>query len=66
MELLEQHVETAFDAPDGIQKLRELILNLAVQGKLLPQNPQDIPASNLLQEIAVEKKRLIKEENLKT
>ena len=66
MEFLERHFETAFDAPDGIDKLRELVLNLAIQGKLLPQNPQDMPASNLLQEIAVQKKRLIEEEGLKT
>jgi type I restriction enzyme, S subunit len=34
MLLLEQQFDTAFAAPDGIQKLRELILTLAMQGKL--------------------------------
>lgn len=45
----------------GIKKLRELILELAVRGKLLPQNPNDEPASVLLERIAREKARLIKE-----
>ncbi|MDO8788000.1 MAG: restriction endonuclease subunit S [Sulfuritalea sp.] len=60
-EMLEQHFDTAFAAPDGIKKLRELILTLAMQGKLVPQDPRDPPASQLLKEIAAEKKRLVKE-----
>jgi type I restriction enzyme S subunit len=63
--LLEQHFDTAFDAPDGIKKLRELILTLAMQGKLVPQDPNDQPASELLKEIEAEKKRLIKEGKIK-
>ena len=50
----------------GIQKLRELILELAVRGKLVPQDPNDEPASVLLEKIADEKARLVKEEGLKT
>ena len=53
--LLEQHFDTAFAAPDGVAKLRELILTLAMQGKLVEQNPNDPPASELLKEIAEEK-----------
>ncbi|WP_320151686.1 restriction endonuclease subunit S [uncultured Tolumonas sp.] len=45
----------------GIKKLRELILELAVRGKLVPQDPRDEPASVLLEKIAVEKNYLIKE-----
>ena len=45
MELLEQHFDTAFSAPNGIQKLRELILTLAMQGKLVAQDPIDAPVS---------------------
>ena len=45
----------------GIKKLRELILELAVRGKLVPQDPNDEPASILLEKIADEKVRLIKE-----
>jgi type I restriction enzyme S subunit len=51
------------DAPNGVQKLRELILQLAVQGKLVPQDPDDEPASVLLERIEAEKKRLVKEKN---
>ncbi|GAB3126659.1 restriction endonuclease subunit S [Novispirillum itersonii] len=46
-------------APDGIKALRGLILDLAVRGKLVPQDPQDEPASELLKRIAAEKVRLV-------
>ena len=49
----------------GIKKLRELILELAVRGKLLPQDPSDEPASVLLEKIAKEKLRLIKKGKIK-
>jgi type I restriction enzyme S subunit len=45
----------------GIKKLRELILELAVRGKLVPQDPNDEPASVLLERIVKEKSRLIRE-----
>lgn len=64
-ELLEKHFDTAFAAPDGIKKLRELILTLAMQGKLVPQDPNEQPASDLLQEIEAEKQRLVKEDQIK-
>jgi type I restriction enzyme, S subunit len=65
VELLDKYFETAFAAPDGIKRLRELILTLAMQGKLVPQNSQERSASELLKEIEVEKKRLIKEGKIK-
>ena len=49
----------------GIKKLRELILELAVRGKLVPQDPNDEPAGVLLKRIAEEKKRLVKEGKIK-
>ncbi len=58
--LLEKYFDTAFAAPEGIKKLRELILTLAMQGKLVPQDPSDQPASELLKEIEAEKRRLVK------
>ena len=58
--LLEQHFDIAFAAPDGIKKLRELILTLAMQGKLVPQDPNDQPASELLKDIDAEKRRMVK------
>jgi len=45
----------------GIKKLRELILELAVRGKLLPQDPNDEPASELLKRMEAEKAKLIAE-----
>ena len=52
-------------SPYGIQKLRELILELAVRGRLVPQDPNDEPASVLLERIAEEKARLVKEGKIK-
>tara|TARA_R110000744_G_scaffold206693_2_gene325302 strand:+ start:1045 stop:2847 length:1803 start_codon:yes stop_codon:yes gene_type:complete len=49
----------------GIKKLRELILELAVRGKLVPQDPNDEPASVLLERIAQEKAQLVKEGKIK-
>ena len=46
-------------APNGIKKLRELILELAVRGKLVPQDPNDEPASELLKRIAEEVRHLV-------
>ena len=54
------HYERIADAPDSISRLRRFILNLAVRGKLVEQNPNDEPASELLKRIAVEKARLVK------
>ena len=52
-------------APGGVGRLRELILTLAVQGKLVPQDPRDEPASELLKKIRAEKDRLIAEGKIK-
>lgn len=65
-DLLEQHFDTAFTAPDGIKKLRELILTLAMRGQLVEQNPADQPASELLKEIEAEKQRLVRTGKIKT
>ena len=48
----------------GIKKLRELILELAVRGKLVPQDPNDEPTRLLLKKIAQEKKRRIEESKI--
>ena len=45
--------------------LRQKILDLAIHGKLVPQDPNDEPASVLLQRIREEKERLIKEGKIK-
>ena len=54
------HYEKISDAPHAIPRLRRFILNLAVRGKLVRQNPNDEPASELLKRIAAEKARLVK------
>jgi type I restriction enzyme S subunit len=59
----------AFDrvaqAPGGVARLRELILSLAVRGKLVRQDPNEEPASVLLQRIRAEKDRLLAEGKIK-
>ena len=47
------------------KKLRQKILDLAIRGKLVPQDPNDEPASALLERIRAEKERLIKEGKIK-
>jgi type I restriction enzyme S subunit len=65
LETFFSNFELFADAPNGVQKLRELILQLAVQGKLVPQNPEDEPAAVLLEKIKEEKERLVKEGKIK-
>ena len=55
---LPDHLDLIAAAPAGIQKLRGLILELAVRGKLVPQDPNDQPASELLKRIAKKRTRL--------
>ena len=49
----------------NINELKNKILQLAIQGKLVPQDENDIPASVLLEEIKKEKEQLIKEKKIK-
>ena len=62
---LVRHFDLIAQAPGGVARLRELILTLAVQGKLVPQDPSDEPASELLKKIRAEKDRLIAEGKIK-
>src|SRR5208282_4582911 len=59
-ERLLAHYERIADAPDAVLRLRRFILDLAVRGKLVPQDPNHEPASELLKRIASEKARLVK------
>ncbi len=65
LETFFDNFELLADAPNGVQKLREMVLQLAVQGKLVPQDPKDEPASVLLEKIKAEKKGLIKEKKIR-
>jgi type I restriction enzyme S subunit len=63
--LITENLATWTTAPNGIKKLRELILELAVRGLLVPQDANDKPASVLLDKIAAEKARLVSEGKIK-
>jgi len=62
---LSEHFDTLFTTTASIDTLKQTILQLAVMGKLVPQNPNDEPASKLLERIAVEKAQLIKDKKIK-
>ena len=51
--------------PEQMGEIRKTILNLAVRGRLVPQDPNDEPASELLKKIAEEKKKMIGEGKMK-
>ena len=63
--MLLSNLDLLATAPGGVARLRELILTLSVQGKLVPQDPADEPAGELLQKIRAEKDRLIAEGKIK-
>jgi type I restriction enzyme S subunit len=52
--------EQVAEAPDAVPRLRRFVLDLAVRGKLVPQEAGDEPASELLKRIAAEKARSVK------
>jgi len=59
------HFDTLFTTEASIDQLKQTILQLAVMGKLVPQDSNDEPASALLQRIQAEKARLIAEGKIK-
>ena len=60
-----EHFDTLFTTEQSIDALKQTVLQLAVMGKLVPQNPGDEPASVLLENIAKEKEQLIKDKKIK-
>lgn len=62
---LVEHFDTLFTTEHSIDQLKQTILQLAVMGKLVPQDPNDEPASVLLERIAAEKEQLIKDKKIK-
>ena len=60
-----EHFDVLFTTEHSIDQLKQTILQLAVMGKLVPQDPNDEPASVLLEKIAAEKERLVKEGKIK-
>jgi len=63
--LLATELPTLTARPADVTALRQTILNLAVRGKLVPQDPNDEPATELLNLIVAEKERLISEKVVK-
>ena len=63
--LFTDNLQLLAGAPNGIKKLHDLILQLAVRGKLVPQDLSDEPASELLNRIAEEKAQLTDEGKIK-
>ncbi|MEG4084620.1 restriction endonuclease subunit S [Microcoleus sp. POL10_C6] len=59
-----ENFDAIAEAPGGIPKLRLLILDLAVRGKLVPQNPEDESADSLLEDIKFEKAQFINNNKL--
>jgi type I restriction enzyme S subunit len=64
-DMLLMHFERISEAPDAVTRLRRFILDLAVRGKLVEQDPNDEPAAELLKRIQAEKARLVKDGRLK-
>ncbi|WP_286237607.1 restriction endonuclease subunit S [Neptuniibacter halophilus] len=64
-ERVAEHFDTLFTTEHSIDQLKQTILQLAVMGKLVAQDPKDEPASVLLERIAAEKEQLIKDKKIK-
>ncbi|HCO7564749.1 TPA: restriction endonuclease subunit S, partial [Escherichia fergusonii] len=62
---INEHFDTLFTTEASVDALKQTILQLAVMGKLVPQDPNDEPASELLKRIAQEKAQLVKEGKIK-
>jgi type I restriction enzyme S subunit len=60
-----RHLPRLTTRPEHIQQLRQTILKLAVRGRLVPQDPNDEPASELLKRIQAEKERHAKKGHIK-
>lgn len=64
-QLIAEHFDTLFTTEHSVDQLKQTILQLAVMGKLVPQNTDDEPASVLLKKIAAEKAQLIADKKIK-
>jgi type I restriction enzyme, S subunit len=62
---IQANFDTLFTTESSIDQLKQTILQLAVTGKLVPQDPEDEPASKLLNKIAAEKEKLVKGKKIK-
>lgn len=60
-----ENFEAVFQTPKSMQELRNVVLQLAIEGKLVPQDSADEPASDLVKRIQVERAKLVKEGKIK-
>ena len=65
LNMLFDNYDLLMDSPNSTVKMRKLILQFAVQGKLVDQDPTDEPASELLKRIKAEKEKLVAEGKIK-
>lgn len=65
LEFVIENFKIIFQTPGSMQELRNVVLQLAIEGKLVPQDPKDEPASVLIGKIKAERDELIKEGKLK-
>jgi type I restriction enzyme, S subunit len=64
-DFIQQHFGELYTVKENVAELRKVILQLAVMGRLAPQDPNDPPASELLKEIESEKQLLVKAGKIK-
>ncbi|WP_265360457.1 restriction endonuclease subunit S [Leptospira levettii] len=64
-QFLTTHFQELYSVKENVKELRKAVLQLAVMGKLVEQDPNDQPASDLLKEIQAEKARLVAEGKIK-
>lgn len=57
--LLVENLSILASAPNGMRKIRQLILQLAIRGRLVPQEPTDEHASELLKQIVLHKQKIL-------
>ncbi|PHE54665.1 restriction endonuclease subunit S [Bacillus pseudomycoides] len=65
MSMLLEQFDTIFDTYESVTRLQEFILDMAVKGKLIPQDPNDEPTIELLRRIKIEKESLIRDKKIK-
>ncbi|SDW21127.1 restriction endonuclease subunit S [Nitrosomonas communis] len=64
-QFITRHFSELYSVKENVTELRRAILQLAVMGRLVPQDPNDPPASELLKAIEAEKQQLVKEGKIK-
>lgn len=65
LEFVISNFETIFQTPESMQELRNVILQLAIEGKLVSQDESDEPASELIKRIQEEREQLVKDKKIK-